>query len=108
MGLLKILVLSVSLVTVVSPQSKASEIRTILTASAYGAGAGALVGLTALTFSDSPSQNISLVTRGASLGLYVGLAVGIYMATNPSDSQQAQFFVYPIESGSAVGLNFNF
>lgn len=108
MGLLKILVLSISLVAVGSPRSQASEIRTILTASAYGAGAGALVGLTALTFSDSPSQNISLVTRGASLGLYVGLAVGIYMATNPSESQQAMFFVYPIENSPAVGLNLNF
>lgn len=108
MGLLKILILSIGLVPVVSFKSQASEIRTILTASAYGAGAGALVGLTALTFSDSPSQNISLVTRGASLGLYVGLAVGIYMATNPGDSQQAQFFVYPIESSPALGFNFRF
>lgn len=68
----------------------ASELRTILISSAYGAGAGALVGVTALAFSDNPGQNLNMVARGASLGLYAGLAYGIYMAAQPAGDSSAQ------------------
>lgn len=81
----------------ISQGARASELRTVLLSSAYGAGAGALVGVTALAFSDNPGQNLSLVARGASLGLYVGLGVGIYLAAQESkdNGMRASFLITP-------------
>ena len=64
-------------------KAQASDLRTFLTVSAYGTGIGALAGVTALAFSEKPSENLNLVTRGASLGLYVGMGVGLYMISQP-------------------------
>ncbi len=102
-------VLFAAAIVLFTSQSLASELRTLLLSSAYGAGAGALVGVTALAFSDNPGQNINLVARGASLGLYAGLAVGIYFASQQSEGARAAILNTPngnLVPGVAYHLNF--
>lgn len=87
--------------------AQAAELRTVLMSSAYGAGAGALVGVTALAFSDNPSQNLNMVARGASLGLYAGLAVGIYLASQEKANQSPwAMTVIPNGDQLAPGLSY--
>lgn len=78
--------------------------RTFLMSCAYGTGAGAVVGLTTLAFSDRPSENLSQVAKGASLGLYVGMGVGLYLASQPDASTSAGFIPYvgPTADGGAT------
>lgn len=99
--------------------ARASDMRTFLSASGYGAGVGALAGVTALAFSERPSENLQYVTRGASIGLYVGIGVGLYLisqpeprvresqslgtADNQSSSQWASW-ILPTENGVAAGF----
>jgi hypothetical protein len=45
----------------------------------YGTVAGALVGVATLAFASNPGDNIMNIARGASLGLYVGIALGAYL-----------------------------
>jgi hypothetical protein len=44
----------------------------------YGVLAGTLVGAASLAFVDKPGDNLQRVARGASLGLYMGIALGAY------------------------------
>lgn len=53
---------------------------------AYGTLAGAAVGLASLAISDNPSGRINNVTRGASLGLYLGIGFGIYTLNKPANN----------------------
>lgn len=59
-----------------------AEMRTFLMSCAYGAGIGAIAGLTSLAFSESPGNNLGTIARGASIGLYVGMGVGYYLSTD--------------------------
>lgn len=90
--------------------AKAAPMRTFLTSCAYGAGAGAVVGLTALAFSDRPSENLSSVVRGASLGLYVGMGVGLYLISQPDAAQSAGLtpWILPTTDGLAAGFHQSF
>lgn len=90
-------------------QAVASPMRTFLMSCAYGAGTGAVVGLTSLAFSDKPTENLSTVARGASLGLYVGIGVGLYLANQP-EAQSSAFipWVQPLTDGAAVGFTARF
>lgn len=45
----------------------------------YGVLAGTLVGAALLAFTDQPGENLSKVARGASIGLYTGILLGIYV-----------------------------
>ncbi len=45
----------------------------------YGVLAGTLVGAATLAFTDKPSDNLNKVARGASLGLYTGILLGLYV-----------------------------
>ena len=45
----------------------------------YGVLAGTLVGAASLAFTDEPGQNLNIVARGASLGLYAGILLGLYV-----------------------------
>lgn len=45
----------------------------------YGVLAGTLVGAASLAFTDQPGENLNRVARGASLGLYAGILLGIYV-----------------------------
>ncbi len=45
----------------------------------YGVLAGTLVGAATLAFSDRPGENLNKVARGASIGLYAGILLGLYV-----------------------------
>ena len=45
----------------------------------YGILTGTLVGFASLAFTDQPGENLNRVARGASLGLYLGIALGAYV-----------------------------
>src|SRR4051812_10057258 len=45
----------------------------------YGVLAGTLVGAASLAFVSKPGDNLNRVARGASLGLYTGILLGLYV-----------------------------
>lgn len=45
----------------------------------YGVLAGTLVGSAILAFEDQPGDNLNKVARGASIGLYAGILLGLYV-----------------------------
>lgn len=45
----------------------------------YGVLAGTLVGAAILAFEDQPGDNLNKVARGASIGLYSGILLGLYV-----------------------------
>ncbi len=53
--------------------------REFLLSCTYGVLAGALVGAATLAVEDNPGDKIHRVARGASLGLYSGILLGIYV-----------------------------
>lgn len=55
-----------------------SNMSSFLKSCAYGTLGGAALGLGTLAISENPSGKMSNVARGASLGLYAGIAYGFY------------------------------
>ncbi|MCJ8277989.1 MAG: hypothetical protein HRT44_12630 [Bdellovibrionales bacterium] len=53
--------------------------REFLLSCTYGVLAGALVGAASLAVEDEPDEKIHRVARGASLGLYAGILLGLYV-----------------------------
>ena len=60
--------------------SQASRVKEVVTSATYGVMAGSLVGAAALAFTSQPGDNLQMVARGASLGLYLGITLGLYVA----------------------------
>lgn len=54
------------------------DVRTVLTAGIYGTGAGTILGMATLPF----AQKVRGVFIGSSIGMYLGIATGIYIVTN--------------------------
>lgn len=87
------------------------KLKVFLTTSAYGTVTGALVGLASLAFVEDPGSKTNSIARGASLGLYGGIALGLYLSSLTSEKttsenfgQENQFFIFPnYESGSFTG-----
>ncbi len=59
--------------------SRADGGREFLLSCTYGVLAGALVGAASLAVEDNPSDKVHRVARGASLGLYGGIILGLYV-----------------------------
>lgn len=59
-------------------RSHATAEREFIMSATYGLMAGTLVGAASLAFVDKPGDNLQKVARGASLGLYVGIGLGLY------------------------------
>ncbi len=57
------------------------EVRTVLVTGLYGAGAGTVLGLTTYPI----TGEFRSVLMGTSVGLYLGLALGIYFISTPED-----------------------
>jgi hypothetical protein len=55
----------------------------------YGTVAGTLVGAATLAFTSNPGDNLSNIARGASLGLYGGIILGLYLTYGVGDSQES-------------------
>jgi len=62
----------------VAQAQQASPEREFIMSCTYGVLAGTLVGAASLAFVDKPGDNLKLVARGASIGLYMGIGLGIY------------------------------
>jgi hypothetical protein len=92
MRLLKAVVISILILASLKPgQVSAAEgnskMKTFLTSCAYGTAAGALVGLGTLAFASDPGSSVGNVARGASLGLYAGIGVGLYLNTDDQETK---------------------
>lgn len=69
-----------SLAAVAQPAQPADSSSREFTASCmYGVLAGTLVGAASLAFTKRPGDNLNRVARGASLGLYTGILLGVYV-----------------------------
>lgn len=62
--------------------------REFIMSCSYGVLAGTLVGAATLAFSDKPGDNLNKVARGASIGLYAGILLGLYVVYGvPSEEE---------------------
>ena len=59
--------------------ARADSGREFLLSCTYGVLAGALVGAATLAVEDDPDEKLHRVARGASLGLYTGILLGLYV-----------------------------
>lgn len=62
-----------------SEEARRKRSREFIMSCSYGLLTGTLLGAASLAFSDNPGQNLHRVARGASLGLYAGIALGWYI-----------------------------
>lgn len=60
-------------------QGQENQAREFVMSCTYGVMAGTLVGAASLAFTSKPSDNLNRVARGASIGLYLGIALGLYV-----------------------------
>ncbi len=78
----------------------------------YGVLAGTLVGTATLAFTDKPGDNLNRIARGASIGLYAGILLGLYVVNLsapgaedeqvPANVQIPKLQVYPIVSERGI------
>lgn len=77
---------------------------------AWGTAIGAGAGVVSLAFSEEPSKNLNNIARGASLGLYAGIVLGLVEMnrTQSSHESSTHFWISPqIEKEKASGLQAN-
>ena len=67
-----------------APSDPAGQ-REFLLSCVYGTVAGTLVGAASLAFTDKPNKNLNRVARGASIGLYAGILLGLYVVYGTSE-----------------------
>ena len=72
-----------------APTAQAEPMREFIMSCSYGVLAGTLVGAATLAFSDKPGDNLNKVARGASLGLYAGLLLGLYVVYGVPNQEEA-------------------
>ncbi|MGZ3769034.1 MAG: hypothetical protein ACXVCP_00030 [Bdellovibrio sp.] len=94
---------------------QAQDLRSFLKSCAYGTIGGASVGVVSLAFADKPSDSWNNVTRGASLGLYAGIAYGLYDYNKSTETyQHPDFAIIPnlnngkIEGAKVMGTFWNY
>ncbi len=76
----KIIVLAFLSAAFVFPLEASSDpMREFVLSCSYGVMAGTLVGAATLAFSDRPGDNLNKVARGASIGMYAGILLGLYV-----------------------------
>lgn len=68
-----------SLLILTPYRSYADSTKEFLMACTYGVLTGTLVGAATLAFRDKPGDNLKSIARGASLGLYAGILLGVYV-----------------------------
>lgn len=78
------------------PQAQAQNLRSFVKSCAWGTLLGAGAGVVSLAFVDKPGESWGNVAKGASLGLYSGIAYGLYdMNREPEKYQQPDFAIAP-------------
>lgn len=91
-GWARILCVVIALAALTVPrQGRAEPMREFVLSASYGVLAGTLVGAATLAFSDKPGDNLNKVARGASIGLYAGILLGLYVVygvpSGPDDDE---------------------
>lgn len=76
--------------------AEANPMREFTMSCTYGVLAGTLVGAATLAFTDQPGDNLNKVARGASLGLYAGILLGLYVVYMvPSNQETPEMYQQP-------------
>lgn len=93
----------------------AQDLKAFLKSCAWGVVGGASAGVVSLAFTDKPSESWNNVAKGASLGLYVGIGVGLYQINNNlAADQRPDFAIIPdfkegkLNGGQVVGTILDF
>jgi hypothetical protein len=95
--------LVLALIMGVPARAKAEPMREFILSCSYGVLAGSLVGAASLAFSDKPGDNLNRVARGASIGLYAGILLGLYVVYGvPEDDEEAMKSLGALEGGALV------
>lgn len=100
-------ILAVLILVMIQTQSaQAQSLRNFLATCGWGVVGGAALGVVSLAAEDKPSESWNNVARGASLGLYAGIAYGLYtMNRQPATYQQPDFAIIPtFEKGQVEGV----
>jgi hypothetical protein len=100
-----LIILSLFLALFMLPQQSqaAPTLEVVLQDSLWGAGIGALAGAATLAFMDHPSDHYARIYQGAAIGLFCGLAFGVY-------ELHPMFYSYTTPSGEKenfYGLTLN-
>ncbi|KHD87323.1 MAG: hypothetical protein OM95_14995 [Bdellovibrio sp. ArHS] len=84
----------------------AEGLRDFLKSCAWGTLGGAAAGVVSLAMEDKPSESWNNVAKGASLGLYAGVAYGLVkMNQEPKMQQAPDFAIIPhFEEGKIEGI----
>ena len=102
---MKLLVATLVLILqIYSVSVQAADLRGFLKNCAYGTLIGSGVGVATLAFSDKPSDDMNNIARGASLGLYAGIAYGL-VKMNQSEVttyEEPSFAISPILNSNGV------
>ena len=86
----RVLVVLAVVGSMIPSKAHADTTREFMMSAAYGTLAGTIVGAATLAFSDKPGDNLNKVARGASIGLYAGILLGLYVAYGgPSEDSDA-------------------
>lgn len=88
------LFLAVMAIMIFSKPASATPMKEFVMSCTYGVLAGTLVGAASLAFTKQPGENLSRVARGASLGLYAGITLGLYIVYGVSDEEENPDGVY--------------
>jgi hypothetical protein len=76
---ISLLVLVLFTILTVFKPAQAEPTKEFLRSCTYGVLAGTLVGAASLAFTDQPGENLRNIARGASIGLYTGILLGLYV-----------------------------
>lgn len=84
----------------------AKDLRGFLQNCAWGTLGGATAGVVSLVFIDKPSESWGNVAKGASLGLYAGIAYGLIQLNKESATEaQSDYAIFPqIQHGQVSGI----
>lgn len=93
--------------SVAQANSPSSKMRTFLLSSGYGALIGAGVGVVSLLANENPDKHMINIARGASLGLYAGMAYGLYINYAGTSPQNSDYTLIPrYEKSKLSGADF--
>lgn len=70
--------LFLSLALMIFSSTSQASVRQFIKTCAWGVVVGATAGVASLALVDKPEDNLSNIAKGASLGLYGGIAYGLY------------------------------
>jgi hypothetical protein len=84
-------------VAIPAHKAKADAGREFLMSVTYGTLAGTLLGTASLAFTDKPGDKLQSIARGASLGLYFGILLGLFVIYGVSDESDELNNILPPE-----------